>query len=799
MTSHTSPSDRRSRRVLAVAAVRVTRGVRTRMRMSTGSLALAVACLLALAPTSRALTVTSRIDNMRQQTVSGPQGLGIYTYGSGNSLASAEIIDYGHATVTLLDGATKRSQTLPLALAVARAVAQRKITSTLKLEDVEVETIGRARAHETSRHRRIKGVLARAWVVNSSGGQSERVWYATTAPPPRAVSALLAQVAPVGGARLLSEVPLLIEQRVGRRWVKVSVARRVTHTHRLTTPRGFRRGTVLPPVAQITARPHTTPAHVSVPFAGGYFPVATHQAVFTVFQGARFAHEPAVVSALNHAISSVIEAAPYDNGLAQYGVRAGHLVGSVVHPSDPPFAIGQTSAAGFLAGLPIVTRARLRDGAPFSWTRVSDAPLVVVFVPAESVDPADNTGYHSVVPFAASLLDPFGFIQLQVYPYTIVKVPPPTDPNAIDKATETLSHEAVEAATDPVDTGWIDATQASRGSHDEIADICHEGDHSPWGDNTKISGVAVATYWSNADSACVPESRPTVHILSPTSGASVAQDHGVGFSGSATDPFDGALIGTHLQWSDDVAGPLQSGANIIAQLTAGIHHVTLTATDDAGLTQTATITITVVAGAPTARIDGPADGSSFASDQTIPLLGSAHDPQDGDLSGSSLAWRVLHGSTQVATPASGSPSAFVPPGQGDYTIELTATDHEGVASVPATVTVHVGPPAGNPSPMIDTPTPGQRFYSGTCTSTVNVTFDGQATDPSDGTLTGDSLVWYLNYGTPSQVEIGTGTDFSYPVPQSCTQQASYTVTLVATDSNLHTASTSVTITTGAPT
>jgi hypothetical protein len=128
---------------------------------------------------------------------------------------------------------------------------------------------------------------------------------------------------------------------------------------------------------------------------------------------------------------------------------------------------------------------------------------------------------------------------------------------------------------------------------------------------------------------------------------------------------------------------------------------------------------------------------------------------------------------------------------------LTATNTELVSAQTA-ITLQVGPPAGNPSVAIDAPLNGQSFYSGSCTSTVSVSFQGHATDPADGTLSGGSLVWYLGYGTGSQTQIGTGNSFTYAMPQDCNRQANYTITLVATDSLGHSSTYTVTITTGAP-
>jgi hypothetical protein len=767
-----------------------------------GVIGITVAALVAPAA-AHALTVTRSVGSAKQRVVSGPSGYAIYNLSAGGQVAAGEIIDYRRRVVDVVDAGHHRFQAIPLSDAVARARTQQKLSATLRIEDVAVSKLKRERARATSRRRRIDGVVTRAWLLQTASGDLSRAWYTTSLGAPRAVSRLLAPLGPVGGRALVGQIALLVEHRVGHKWVKVSKATRVrrsTPASALRVPRGFHKGRVVPPVQKHIARIASTPAHLRVPFAGGYFPVEQHQAVFTVFQGAMFGSNPGLVHSLNAAVAGPVEHSPYVDGLAQYGVGTGSLVGSVVHPVDPPAEIGDTSVQGFAAGLGIVEAARTRDGAPFTWSRFGPDPLVVVFVPKDAVHAGNNNGYHSVVPVDTAVLDPLGLVQLQVYPYAIVKVPTPsTDANALDEATTVLSHETTEAATDPVATDWTDPTKGSLNPPEqgEVADICHEGNHSPWGDTTRVGGVAVATYWSNADNACVPESRPTAQITSPSAGATVVMGLGVGLAGTASDPLNGALTGNSLQWSDDVAGPLGAGTSVIAHLQPGVHHITLTATDSQGLTATATETITVVPGAPSVHITNPADGSSFGSDQTVTFQGSAHDPQDGDLTGSHLHWELLSGGSPIADMGTGAAVAYRIATQGDYTVQLTATDAEG-AHASASITVHVGAPSGNPSVAIDQPLNGASFYSGSCTSTVSVHFQGHATDPVDGTLTGASLVWYLDYGTASQATLGTGTDFFHDVPQDCAVQRSHTVTVIATDSHGHQSSYTVTITTGAP-
>jgi len=96
---------------------------------------------------------------------------------------------------------------------------------------------------------------------------------------------------------------------------------------------------------------------------------------------------------------------------------------------------------------------------------------------------------------------------------------------------------------------------------------------------------------------------PSVIIQAPTPDPDTNYiDFGTGqlitFQGQATDPVDGALPGTSLQWSSDVDGPLGTGNTIQAKLSGGpcyvnLHKVTLKATNNAGNSAAAVVQVGV--------------------------------------------------------------------------------------------------------------------------------------------------------------------------------------------------------------
>jgi hypothetical protein len=167
---------------------------------------------------------------------------------------------------------------------------------------------------------------------------------------------------------------------------------------------------------------------------------------------------------------------------------------------------------------------------------------------------------------------------------------------------------------------------------------------------------------------------PTVTISEPA-GETVAENASVGFEGSAFDAEDGVLPGTSLLWTSSRDGAIGTGTSFSrTDLSLGLHNIVLTATDSDGSTGTANAQVTIVETnlPPSVTIASPATGSA-PEQGSIALGGSATDPEDGALSGTSLVW-----SSSVDGPIGTGES--IPDAAltiGTHTVTLTATDSEG--------------------------------------------------------------------------------------------------------------------------
>jgi glucose/arabinose dehydrogenase len=192
--------------------------------------------------------------------------------------------------------------------------------------------------------------------------------------------------------------------------------------------------------------------------------------------------------------------------------------------------------------------------------------------------------------------------------------------------------------------------------------------------------------------------RPPVAVAtaSPTTGAAPLT---VNFDGSGSSDPDGDILS--YAWDLDGDGAYDDSTAIRPTWTytaAGSYAAKLRVNDPAGLSGTATVTVTVGNTPPTATITTPAAGTTWKVGDVINFSGSATDGQDGTLPPSALTWDLIlhhcpsnchtHTMQSFAGVASGSFTAPDHEYPSYLELRLTATDSGGL---PHTVSRQLDP------------------------------------------------------------------------------------------------------------
>ncbi|MDX1577382.1 MAG: alpha/beta hydrolase fold domain-containing protein [Gemmatimonadota bacterium] len=157
--------------------------------------------------------------------------------------------------------------------------------------------------------------------------------------------------------------------------------------------------------------------------------------------------------------------------------------------------------------------------------------------------------------------------------------------------------------------GSLRSTEAGRG---------HRTRRS-WGRPRQIAAILAPIAWcvgcaSSVDPGPITTNgAPTATITSPADGATFVEGLSIPFAGSASDPEDGSLAGSSLQWSSNIDGEMGTGETVTAALSVGSHAITLTAVDSRGSAGTASIGVTVNQAAPPPSTQPPGPWSPVMS------------------------------------------------------------------------------------------------------------------------------------------------------------------------------------------
>jgi PKD repeat protein len=276
------------------------------------------------------------------------------------------------------------------------------------------------------------------------------------------------------------------------------------------------------------------------------------------------------------------------------------------------------------------------------------------------------------------------------------------------------------------------------------AGLSGNGNGGTSGDSTGAASMQVTV-------AQATNQPPTARISAPTSGAAGVA---VTFNGSGSSDPDGSIAGYAWNFGDNTGGA--TGAQVSHTFAAGTYTVSLTVTDNAGASNTASMQIVIAAAniPPTAAISGPGNGTEGVA---VTFDGSGSTDSDGAIV--SYSWNFGDNSAGSGAIVDHTFAA------GSYTVTLTVTDNDGAVDQ-AIFDINVVPATSPQPPAADAGGP----YNGTVG--VAVQFDGSASTDPDGNIA--NYAWTFGDGNTGT---GVGPVHIYDVP------GTYIVQLTVTDNN----------------
>lgn len=191
-----------------------------------------------------------------------------------------------------------------------------------------------------------------------------------------------------------------------------------------------------------------------------------------------------------------------------------------------------------------------------------------------------------------------------------------------------------------------------------------------------------------------PANQPPVAVAvgSPTSGAAPLTVNFDGTGSTDADPADQGRLQYRWDFTDDGTVDATTPTATFVYNSGGVYTARLTVVDTLGATGTTTVTITAGSTQPTAFIDTPAAGLTWAVGDTVNFSGHATDPEQGSLPASALFWQlrlqhcftITNCHTHILQEWSGVASGSFAAPDHEYPayleLALTATDAEGLTN-----------------------------------------------------------------------------------------------------------------------
>lgn len=160
---------------------------------------------------------------------------------------------------------------------------------------------------------------------------------------------------------------------------------------------------------------------------------------------------------------------------------------------------------------------------------------------------------------------------------------------------DTGGNDTQSSDTGGTDTSANDTGVEDTGREDTTTDATDTNTDDTTAADTTTTDTSTADTTTDTAEPDVADQLPTAQINHPSDGETrQLSDGAFPFAGVASDPQDGQLSGASMVWTSSLDGQIGTGESFDAALdTAGIHEITLTATDSDGYAATDTIEITM--------------------------------------------------------------------------------------------------------------------------------------------------------------------------------------------------------------